>query len=87
MSIFPDESPNKLLHINHCAFIGIKYNFFYRHINTLQDAIGLGILPTLLKDLITIRIFEPASKLRSIDLIEQYFGISHNRKTCGRTSY
>lgn len=81
LSIFPDESPNKLLHINHCAFIGIKYNFFYRHINTLQDVIGLGILPTLLKDLITIRIFEPASKLRSIDLIEQYFGISHNRKT------
>ena len=74
MSIFPDESPNKLLHINHCAFIGIKYNFFYRHINTLQDVIGLGILPTLLKDLITIRIFEPASKLRSIDLIEQRFG-------------
>ena len=81
LSIFPDESPNKLLHINHCAFIGVKYNFLYRHLNKLQDVIGLGILHPLLRDLITIRIFEPASKLRSIDLIEQYFGVTHNRKT------
>jgi transposase len=38
-------------------------------------------LPVLLKDLVTIRIFEPASKLRSLELMEQYFDIHHNRKT------
>ena len=30
--------------------------------------------------MVKIRIFEPASKLRSIDLLENYFGIKHNRK-------
>ncbi|MEZ4909000.1 MAG: IS1634 family transposase [Saprospiraceae bacterium] len=34
----------------------------------------------LLLDLVIIRIFEPASKLRSIELIETYFGIKHQRK-------
>jgi hypothetical protein len=35
----------------------------------------------LLNDLVAIRIFEPASKLRSLELMEQFFGISHSRKT------
>lgn len=81
LSIFPDESPNKLLHLNHCTFLGVQYNFFYHQINTLQSKIGLGNLPALLKDLVTIRVFEPASKLRSLELMGQYFGIHHSRKT------
>lgn len=28
LSIFPDEIPNKLLHHNHCTFIGVQYRFF-----------------------------------------------------------
>ncbi|MBK8927324.1 MAG: IS1634 family transposase [Crocinitomicaceae bacterium] len=35
----------------------------------------------MLNDLVTIRIFEPASKLRSLELIKLFFGISHSRKT------
>jgi len=81
LSIFPDEIPNRLLHLNHCTFMGIQYNFFNHQIIALQDKIGLSTLPPLLKDLVTIRIFESASKLRSMELLEQYFGIHHNRKT------
>lgn len=81
LSIFPDENPNKLLHLSNCTFLGVRYNFFNNQINLLLNKIGLGNLPTLLKDLTTIRIFEPASKLRSLALLEQYFGILHNRKT------
>jgi transposase len=81
LSIFPDENPNKLLHLSHCTFLGVRYNFFNNQINLLLNKIGLGNLPALLKDLTTIRIFEPASKLRSLALLEQYFGILHNRKT------
>lgn len=81
LSFFSDESPSKLLHLNHCSFLGVRYNFFYKEINKIQGVIGLKKLPQLLKDLITIRIFEPASKLRSLELIEHYFGIHHNRKT------
>ena len=81
LSIFPDENPNKLLHLNHCTFLGVKYSFFHNQITILQEKIGLGDLPSLLKDLVTIRIFEPASKLRSLELMERYFGIHHTRKT------
>jgi transposase len=79
--LFPDENPNQLLLINQSSFLGIKYRFFHRQLESIQRTIGLDGLPALLNDLVTIRIFEPASKLRSLDLIEQYFGVSHSRKT------
>jgi len=81
LSIFPDENPNKLLHLNHSSFVGVKYRFFYQQIRALQHQFGLGDLPALLNDLVAIRIFEPASKLRSLELMEQFFGISQSRKT------
>ena len=79
-SIFPDENSNRLLHINHSTFIGVKYHFFYKQIKAIQEAINLDDLPSLLNDLVAIRIFEPASKLRSLELIEKHFGICHSRK-------
>jgi hypothetical protein len=81
LSIFPDENPNRLLHLNHSSFIGIKYRFFYKQVRLIQDMLKLDTLPALLNDLVTIRIFEPASKLRSLELMEQFFGICHSRKT------
>lgn len=35
----------------------------------------------LLNDLVTIRIIEPASKLRSLELLETYFNIKHRRQS------
>lgn len=81
LSIFPDETPNKLLHLNHCTFIGVQYLYFYQQIKLIQDRLGLGILPPLLNDLVCIRIFAPASKFRSLELMEQFFGIKHSRKS------
>jgi len=81
LSAFPDEDPNRLLHLNHSTFIGIKYRFFHKQVRTLQEMIELDELPALLNDLVTIRIFEPASKLRSLEFMEQYFGICHSQKT------
>jgi len=81
LSVFPDENPNKLLHINYSTFIGVKYNFFYRQIRSIQDEIRFDDLPALLNDLVTVRIFEPASKLRSLDLLKRFFSICHSRKT------
>jgi transposase len=81
LSIFPDENPNRLLHLNHSTFIGVKYHFFYQQIRAIQDMIKLDDLPSLINDLVVTRIFEPASKLRSLELMEQFFGICHNRKT------
>jgi hypothetical protein len=81
LSIFPDDNENKLIHLNHCNFIGVQYNFFYQQISVIQDKMGFTGLPPLLNDLVTMRIFEPASKLRSLELMEQFFGIQHSRKS------
>ena len=78
--IFPDQDPNLVLHLNHSTFLGIKYHFFYEQITAIQHLLDLKELPALFKDLVVIRIFEPASKLRSLELIELYFGVSHTRK-------
>jgi len=82
LSIYPDNDPNTLLHTNHCTFLGVYYTFFYDLISFLQKEIGFDNLDQpLLKDLVTIRIFEPASKLHSIELLKNYFGIVHQRKS------
>lgn len=47
----------------------------------IQRIIGFDLLPNIVNDLVTMRIFEPASKLRSLELLNQYFNVSHNRKT------
>lgn len=80
LSLFPDDNPNRILHLNQSVFIGIRYTFFYTQIISILDKIGLSMLHPLMKDLVAIRIFEPASKLRSIELMSQYFGIQHQRK-------
>lgn len=69
LSIFPDENPNSLLHLNHSTFIGVKYHFFYNLIRSIQEMMKFDDLPILLNDLVVIRIFEPASKLRSLELL------------------
>ncbi|MBK9635716.1 MAG: hypothetical protein IPO64_14835 [Bacteroidetes bacterium] len=80
LSIF-SRCANRLLHLNLSTFMGFKYRYFYQQTSTILDKIGLDTLPALLRDLAIIRIFEPASKLRSLELNNQYFGINHNRKT------
>jgi transposase len=81
LSIFPEDNPKHYIYPTHSTFIGVKYRFFYTQVHSILNLIKLDDLPALLKDLVAIRIFEPTSKLRSIELLEQYFGIKHNRKT------
>jgi hypothetical protein len=81
LSAFPEESPQNILLLNQTSFLGVQYRFFYDQLMGILDKIGLSVLPALLKDLAIIRIFEPTSKLRSLELLDQYFGVSHNRKS------
>ena len=80
LSFIEEENPNRFFHLSHCSFLGVRYHFFYRTINQLHGQIGFHTLPQLLQDLATIRIFEPASKVRSIELLDLYFGVTHSRK-------
>jgi len=78
--LFTDEDPNKIFHINHCTFVGVWYHFFYQTFTDILWHIGYSDIVGLIKDLVIIRLFEPASKLRSVELIEHYFEIKHSRQ-------
>lgn len=60
LSIFPDENPNQLLHLNRSTFVGITYRFFYQQIELLQQQKGFDSLPVFVRDLAIMRICEPA---------------------------
>ena len=82
LSIFPNENPNTYLLVDYSQCIGFYYSFFYSTIQKLMKEIGFVDLSIkLLLDLVVIRILEPASKLRSIELLETYFGIVHRRQS------
>lgn len=81
LTFFTEENLNSVLYLNQCSFLGVHYSFFYELISDLQEQIGFtDFKHPLLNDLVTMRIFEPSSKLRSIELFDSYFGIKHSRK-------
>lgn len=82
LSIFPKENPNAILYVDHSHCIGFYYSFFYRTIHNLLDKVGFTeFYPKLFLNLVVMRLLEPSSKLRSIELLEQYFGIVHRRQS------
>ena len=82
LSFFQEPKFNNLLYLDKSEFLGIYYTFFYEVISELISKIGLDkIKNQLLLDLVIIRILEPASKLRSIELLDDYFGIKHRRQS------
>lgn len=79
---FPDTTSDNVLLLSQCEYLGVYYTFLFDILNGLQERIGYANLDTssLLNDLVTIRVMEPASKLRSIELLETYFGLRHRRQ-------
>lgn len=80
-SLFPSLKSGAYSYLEQYKCVGFYYRFYYDTIQRLIAQLGIEeLISTLFKDLITIRILEPASKLRSIELIETYFGIKHRRQ-------
>lgn len=81
VTLFEDTSSNNILHLKQTEFIGLHYAFLYELISKLLITIGFDKIKTiLLLDLVILRMIEPASKLRSIELLDEYFGIKHRRQ-------
>ncbi len=79
---FEEAKLDNLLYLDKTEFLGLYSTFLYEVISGLISQVGLDrIGKKLLLDLVTIRIVEPASKLRSIELLESYFGIKHRRQS------
>lgn len=82
LHLFENDQPNNILYVNQTEFIGVHYTFLYELISKLIIAIGFDkIKNNLLLDLVILRMVEPASKLRSIELLAEYFGIKHRRQS------
>lgn len=62
-------------------YLGFQYTFLYETLLKLQARLGYTYFGNkLLNDLVTIRIIEPASKVRSLELLETYFNIKYRRQ-------
>jgi transposase len=79
LSLFPAQK-QKLLVIDRGECIGVTHHFAFRFFMGCFDECGLSHLPRLLLDLAIMRLIEPASKLRSVELLEYYFGIKYSQR-------
>jgi transposase len=81
-SIFPHDNPNAVLYVEQCYCVGVYYGFFYSTIRQLIHKIGFTrMVSNLILDLVVMRLLEPSSKLKSIELLQSYFGITHQRQS------
>jgi len=81
LALFDESQSDNFMYLNQTEFIGVYYTFFYELISKIAITIGFDkIKNPLLLDLVIMRMFEPASKLRSIVLRQEYFGIRHRRQ-------
>lgn len=81
LALFEERPSASVLPLEYCDFLGVYYLFLYDALRSVYSQIGFaGNFNKLLLDLAIIRIVEPASKLRSIALLEDYFGIKHRRQ-------
>ncbi len=78
--LFPEKE--QFIQLDKCDYLGFQYTFLYETLHKLQARLGYCCFNIkLLNDLVTIRIIEPASKLRSLEFLETYFNIKHRRQS------
>ncbi len=78
-SLFPEQK-QKVLVVERGECIAVKHNFAYQFFMGCINDCNLKQLPALLLDLAIMRLIEPASKLRSVELLSRYFGIEYSQR-------
>jgi transposase len=78
------EKPSKLLHEDHLQLNSITHRFAYTSLKKCLQLCELAFLHPLYQDLALMRIVEPASKLRTIELLANYFEISYAERSVYR---
>jgi transposase len=79
LSLFPVHN-QKVLFVERGECVGVSHRFAHQFFSCCFEDCGLSHLPRLLLDLSIMRLLEPASKLRSIELLRHYFGISYTQR-------
>lgn len=81
LCLYENDQTTNILNLAQTEFLGIYYTFLYELLSKLIIEISLDkVKNNLLLDLVIMRIIEPASKLHSIELLLEYFGIKHRRQ-------
>lgn len=78
------EPPARLIHADHLNLCAVTHYFSYKALRNCSQQCGLSVLPPLYQDLALMRIIEPASKLRTIELLYRYFGVLYAERTVYR---
>lgn len=80
--LFPPEKTivSTLIPVDKMRNLGFRYTFAYEVLMQIFRLMHLkGLKNHFLLDLVAIRILQPASKLESLELLSEFFGITHTR--------
>lgn len=78
------DSSSRLMHSDHLTLQSVTHSFAHKALRSCCEHCGLHILPALYQDLALMRIIEPTSKLRTIDLLHRYFKVIYAQRTVYR---
>lgn len=78
-NLFPGQKQNVLI-VEKSECVGVTHDFAYQFFKSCLGECQLTHLPPLLLDLAIIRLIEPASKLRSLELLSRYFEIKYSQR-------
>lgn len=78
-SLFPEGKQNVLI-VERSECVRVTHDFAYQFFKSCYAECQLSHLPPLLLDLAIIRLIEPASKLRSLELLSRYFEIKYSQR-------
>lgn len=83
--LFPTPTDAARFLVSAYEYRGFRYAFAYEFLRRLYERLGFeSFADKILADLVMMRVFEPASKLRSLMLLEKHFGIIHTELTLYR---
>lgn len=84
-NLFVPESDGRVLHLGVSRCAGVRYACARLVLTETLRRIGFVLLGNrLLLDLAIMRVFEPSSKSRALELLKRYFGIVYARRTLYR---
>jgi hypothetical protein len=78
-TLFPEQNQRVLVD-DRFEFFNVNHNFAFQFFMYCFDKCSLSHLTCLLLDLAIMRLIEPISKLRSIELLSYYFGIKYSQR-------
>lgn len=85
LSLFPiAEERTQPLYAERLQLASVTHCFAYTILRDCAQICGLSFLHPLYQDLALMRIIEPASKLRTIELLMRYFEVSYAERTVYR---